>query len=187
MPIFCPVPIVGYGSRSAELQKSIIDNWNQTASEDCRRPGHRKIAGDPGIVRLQETQASEDCWRPGHRKIAEDPGIGRLQKTRASEDCRRPGHQKIAGDPGIGRLQETRASEDCKHWGTVIITIALKHWITAILLTCYGSTSSGLTRISTPLWARGQDTFLAIYGARVQAHLAYQCCGAATFLGGSGS
>ena len=105
MPIFCPVPIVGYGSRSAELQKSIIDNWNQTASEDCRRPGHRKIAGDPGIGRLQETQASEDCRRPRHLKIAGDPGIGRLQETRASEDCRRPGHRKIAGDPGIGRLQ----------------------------------------------------------------------------------
>ena len=29
------------------------------------------------------------------------------------------------------------------------------------------------TRVSVPSWARGQDAFLVIYVARVQAHLAY--------------
>ena len=35
------------------------------------------------------------------------------------------------------------------------------------------NTIPGFTRNSPPLWARGQDAFLVIYGVRVQAHLVY--------------
>ena len=35
------------------------------------------------------------------------------------------------------------------------------------------NTIPGLLQYSAPLWARGQDAFLVILGARVQAHLAY--------------
>ena len=58
--------------------------------------------------------------------------------------------------------------------------MALSH--TEILLTVHSrriwgsnvtaNTIPGFTRNSAPLWARGQDVFLVIYGARVQAHLA---------------
>ena len=35
------------------------------------------------------------------------------------------------------------------------------------------NTIPGFTRNSAPLWVRGQDAFLVIYGAQVQAHLVY--------------
>ena len=35
------------------------------------------------------------------------------------------------------------------------------------------NTIPGLLQYSAPLWARGQDAFLVILGARVQAHLTY--------------
>ena len=35
------------------------------------------------------------------------------------------------------------------------------------------NTIPGFTRNSAPFWARGEDAFLVIYGARIQAHLAH--------------